>query len=137
MRSVLLSCLILASGVSALNAQQAKAWIRGPAPSVLYIPQLKGGIDSQGVDTIARAVRPTHWKKGLLIGGLIGTVGLGFVGFALCGDLNESGSSCFAPGLGGAALGAVLGGTVGALIGGQFPMRLDAIPAPDSTAVSQ
>jgi hypothetical protein len=81
-------------------------------------------------------VRPTHWKRGLLIGGVIGTVGLGALVYALCESLKDTQESCLGPGLGGAALGAVIGGTVGALIGGQFPKRTDTVPAPDSTAAS-
>lgn len=137
MRSAFLSGLVLASCVSAGSAQQPAAWIRGPASSVLFTADPATGREATAVDTTARVVRPTHWKRGLLIGGVIGTFGLGAFVYTLCEGLKETQESCLGPGLSGAALGAVIGGTVGALIGGQFPKRTDTVPAPDSTAASQ
>jgi hypothetical protein len=81
-------------------------------------------------------VRPTHWKKGLLIGGVIGGLGLGGLAYALCEELRESQESCLGPGLGGVALGGVIGGIAGALIGGAFPKTTEITPPADSTTLS-
>jgi hypothetical protein len=137
MSSAFLSGLILACSVSAISAQQPTAWIPGPAPSVLFDPHTEIRAEPTPLDTTARSVRPTHWKRGLLIGGLIGTVGLGAFVYAFCEGLKETDESCLGPALGGAAVGGLAGGTVGALIGGQFPKHTDSVPAPDSTAASQ
>jgi hypothetical protein len=69
-------------------------------------------------------------KDGLLLGGLIGSVGFGGLLYGLCEGLKETQESCLGPGLGGAALGAVIGGTAGALIGGQFPAQRATLQAP-------
>lgn len=63
-------------------------------------------------DTAVHVPRPTHWKKGLVIGGAIGAMGLGFMVYGLCEGLKETDGSCVGPGLGGAALGAVTGGLI-------------------------
>jgi hypothetical protein len=87
-------------------------------------------------DTAAVRVQPTHWKKGLLIGGVIGGLGLGALAYALCEELRETEESCLGPGLGGLAVGGVVGGIAGALIGGAFPKATEPNPAADSTTVS-
>ena len=66
------------------------------------------------------AVRPNHW----LTGGLIGAALLGVAGVALAAGLCDDDSgvdNCTGPIVGTALLGAGLGFTIGALIGGQFP----------------
>jgi hypothetical protein len=130
----LLLGLGLAFITSSLDAQTHGAWIRGPAPSVLFMERTTAAWRTAARDTTARVVRPTHWKRGLLIGGAIGAVGLGGLVYALCEGLKETQESCLGPALGGAALGAFIGGTVGALIGGQFPQRADSLPVADSTS---
>jgi len=85
-------------------------------------------------DTGVPPARPTQWKKGLVVGGAIGAVGLGFMVYGQCEGLKETDQSCVGPGFGGAALGAATGGLIGALIGGQFPKRSTPEPAADSTA---
>ncbi|HET6777398.1 MAG TPA: hypothetical protein VFH26_00775 [Gemmatimonadales bacterium] len=97
--------------------------IRGPAASVLFTGS-RVTIQADTADTTANP-QPTQWKRGLIIGGVIGIVGLGGFVYLLCKELNESGDSCVGTGLGGAALGAFTGGIIGALIGGQFPKKDD------------
>lgn len=67
-------------------------------------------------------IRPTHWVTGAAIGGTALGLLTGFTAMAVCGmDDSSAGLStglCFVSGLLG---GALLGGTIGALIGGQFP----------------
>jgi hypothetical protein len=135
MRSGFLLTLVLAAGTSTASAQQRAAWIRGPAASVLFTGS-DATREAIGADTTARLVRPTHWKQGMLIGGVIGGVGLsGFV-YTLCKGLSEGRDSCIGAGFTGAALGAVIGGAVGALVGGQFHKNSHIVPAADSTAAS-
>lgn len=137
MRAGSLTGLLLACCLSSVNAQEPAAWIPRAQPSRLFAAVVGIPIEATDVDTTARVVRPTHWKKGLMIGGLIGGAGLGWLVFSLCtGDNETSGNNCLLSTLGGAAIGAVLGGTVGALIGGQFPQRPDTVAAPDSAATS-
>lgn len=137
MRTGLLSGLVFVCGVSTVGAQQPGPWIRPPAPSVLFTAHpAPTGRATAGDTTNAPAVRPTHWKKGLLIGGVIGGLGLGALAYSLCEGLSETQESCLGSGLGGVALGGVIGGITGALIGGAFPKATETIPAADSTAVS-
>jgi hypothetical protein len=135
MGAVFLCSLVLAFVPSA-NAQQwvdiAPAQIR-PTFSALLQPETRTWLDAVAADTSDR--RPTHWEKGLLIGGLIGTVGVGAIAYAFCESFSELGESCLTSGLLGAAMGGVVGGTVGALIAGQFPKRNDTVPAPDSSKI--
>jgi hypothetical protein len=77
-------------------------------------------------DTVAKVIPPTHWKLGLLVGGIAGGLALGYVAYGLCHEDHEIHESCFAPAVGGAAIGAVIGGGLGALIGGQFRKREEA-----------
>ena len=123
--------IVFAAGTATAGAQQPADWIQPPAPSMLFTTA-----KVTAADTAERRVEPTHWKRGLVIGGVAGGVGLGAFLYAFCQGLNESGDSCIDTGLGGAAIGAVIGGTVGALIGGQFPQRDHVEPVADSTAAS-
>ena len=122
MRSGVLFILGFTAGASTASAQQQAGMIQGPAASVLFAGPRT--IPADRPDTTA-SPQPTQWKRGLIIGGVIGAVGLGGFVFLLCEELDESGDSCLGPGLGGAALGAVTGGIIGALIGGQFPKKDD------------
>jgi hypothetical protein len=134
MRTAFLSGL-MACCVSALDAQQPAASIRGPAASILFAAHSPIAGDATAADTTAPAIRPTHWKSGLLLGGSIGAFGLGAFLYSFCEGMKETRESCVPAGLAGAAIGAVIGGTVGALIGGQIP-KTDSLPAADSTAPS-
>jgi quinol-cytochrome oxidoreductase complex cytochrome b subunit len=129
----LTSGFLLASRMSTLSAQQPLKRIQGPASSVLFTAAISAPVASIVPDTAERVPRPTQWKGGLLIGGLIGAVGFGGLVYGLCEGLKETQGSCVGSGLGGAALGAVIGGTAGALIGGQFSQDSATVPA-DSTA---
>jgi len=60
---------------------------------------------------------PTYWLEG----GLIGGIGLGVLSAYESGGLCESSDDCVAGRVTVGTLGAALGFTVGALIGGQFP----------------
>ncbi len=120
-----------------LWAQAGPGSIRKPASSVLFAAVRVSSPLSSRVNTAA-ALPTTQWKRGLLIGGTVGAVGLGASFFALCQGLRETNESCLGTGVAGAALGALVGGTLGALIGGQAHKRTDAtatdtIPANSAT----
>lgn len=130
-----LASLLLATCVAPLNAQEP-ARIRGPASSLLFTASTLPGAETSDADTTAPVVPPSHWQHGLLIGAGIGALGLGAFLYAFCKGLNEGEESCVGSGLAGMGLGAVIGGTIGALIGGQFAERKDTVASPDSTAAS-
>jgi hypothetical protein len=137
MRGGLLAGLAYVWCASTAGAQQPRSWIRPPAPSVLFAAQSAPTVPEAAADTTnASAVRPTHWKKGLVIGGVIGGLGLGALVYSLCEGLRETQESCLGPGLGGVALGGVIGGIAGALIGGAFPKTTETTPPADSITVS-
>src|ERR671926_441204 len=100
MRSRLLSGLAFVCCVSTAGAQQQRAWIRPPAPSLLFTGHPAPSGQATAADTNAPTLRPTHWKEGLLLGGLIGGLGLGGLAYALCEGLRETQESCLGPGLG-------------------------------------
>jgi hypothetical protein len=126
------SALLLGgSRVAELRAQQPSL-IQGPSASILFSADITPKGDTSVPNSAERVPPSTHWKQGLLIGGLIGAVGFGGLLYGLCEGLKETQESCLGSGLGGAAIGAVIGGTVGALVGGQFYQ--DSVPA-DSAKV--
>jgi len=131
MASILRAVCALVLSTQVLLAQNQDGRLRGPSPSPLFAFQSapQAWVPS---DTAAKQIPPTHWKRGLLIGGAVGGAALGFLGYALCHDLSETRESCLGPTLGGAALGAVMGGITGALIGGAFRKHA----RPDSLATS-
>jgi hypothetical protein len=113
--AVLVLALMAAAAPAA--AQAVNRGLRGPGRSQLFAMWPSSPMRF-APDTAPRNIQPTHWKQGLLIGGAIGSVGLGVLGYGLCHDLSESRTSCLGTALGTAALGAVIGGVTGALIGG-------------------
>lgn len=85
-------------------------------------------------DTSTR-IRPTHWVTGAAIGGTALGLLTGLTAAGLCG-MDDTGSDpnqalCFVSGFLG---GALLGGTLGALVGGQFPKHEPWKEEPGATA---
>jgi hypothetical protein len=119
MAPFLLVLCVLVLGTRPSVAQSHGARLHGPGPSQLFAPRPAFPAEARP-DTVVKEIPPTHWKRGLLIGGAVGGAALGFLGYALCHDLRETQESCLGPTLGGAAIGAVMGGITGALIGGAF-----------------
>jgi hypothetical protein len=76
-------------------------------------------------DTIQRQIRPTYWKEGALVGGVVGGVGGAFLGHGLCEMSDEIGRNCTGSLFLGGVLGAALLAVPGTLIGGQFPKHQD------------
>ena len=124
--------LVAAGCALVLIAQTAvvQARVRGPAPSELFAYGARPTPTSG--DTVAKTIAPTHWKTGMLIGGGVGALMLGLAGNELCNDGDGSDDNCFGRTVGSALLGAAVGGTAGALIGGMFRKH----EAADSLATS-
>ena len=110
----LLLILGLIAGASPAAGQAAAG---RPVASVLYSGVNRGPLSfdwcAEPRDSVVRDIRPTYWKEGALVAGLLGAVGGAVLGAAVC----ESGTGCIIAGsLGGALLLAI----PGALVGGQF-----------------
>ena len=114
---VLLFVLLLLTPLSA-EAQEVR-----PSPSAPLLMEaaatgpLQPPVLADTTDSIPRRIRPTQWKKGALIGGLAGGAALAVLVETVCSLGDCGGSATVNAFLGGA----VLGGIVGALIGGQLP----------------
>ena len=119
-RALLVLCVLLLSA-GLMVAQTHRELLRGPTPSQLFAFGTAPAPAAR--DTSTKMIPQTHWKLGLLVGGIVGGLALGYVGYGLCHEDHEIQESCFAPAVGGMAIGAVIGGGVGALIGGQFKKR--------------
>jgi hypothetical protein len=119
--SVRLGFVLLITITTAANAQHGTAGLSGPGPS-----QLWGEVAQQAVtlDSVRPQIRPTHWKEGALVGGVVTGLGLALWVDAWCRG-SESSDDCGGAATGGFVLGAVLGGLTGALVGGQFPKDED------------
>jgi hypothetical protein len=112
--------LLLLTIASTSSAQDAPSRILGPQPSQVRGVVLRGPLEQAFiVDSVERQIRPTHWKEGALVGGIVSGLGLALLIDGLCSS--DSGGNCGSAVAGGLLGGGVLGGLVGALIGGQFP----------------
>jgi hypothetical protein len=120
-------------GFPALCAVQlALVPARLPAQQLSHLPDLSGlsaTLDQEiaarfhpGEPDSVRKIKKTYWVEGALIGGA--TVGVLFAALAggFCGDSdsNTAGGPCWDNVLLGALVGFGTGGSLGALIGGQF-----------------
>jgi hypothetical protein len=115
-----LTLLLVLTMTSISAAQDAPSRVLGPQPSqvrsaVLLAPPQQ----SVSVDSVRRQIRPTHWKEGALVGGLVTGLGLALLIDAFCNS--DSGGNCGGAVSRGLLGGGAVGGVVGALIGGQFP----------------
>jgi hypothetical protein len=74
-------------------------------------------------DTVMRQIKPTHWKEGGLVGGLLlGAFGAWF-GNEICKN-DDVADHCIGPILGGVVGGGAAGFLLGAFVGGQFPKHV-------------
>ena len=121
--SVLL--LITITITTAAGAQHATARLSGPGPSQLRSLGVRGPLEqSFTLDSVRGTIRPTYWKEGALIGGVVTGLGLAFLADGLCSSSDTS-DDCGGALTGGFLVGGVLGGLAGALVGGQFPKAED------------
>lgn len=115
--------LLLITITTAASAQQGSTRIAGPGPSPVLGVAARGPLQQSFVlDSVRRDIRPTRWKEGALIGGLVTGLGLALVMDGLC---SSDTGNCGGALAGGFLAGGLLGGIVGALIGGQFPKADD------------
>jgi hypothetical protein len=75
---------------------------------------------TEPADSIDRAIRPTYWKEGALVGGLVGAVGGALLGAAICRHSEVADKSCAGSTVGGALISGLVLAIPGALIGGQM-----------------
>lgn len=116
-RSARLVCLLLALALAATPGQAQSATLPELRPR--FSPLFAAPPAAR--DTVAR---PTHWKTGALVGG-VAMGGLGLVSaWALTGDTDSYRGDNRALTIIGATLGsAMLGATIGMLLGGLFPKQ--------------
>lgn len=115
---------------SAQRLPQRPVAVHGPRP-LLHYAVMSSPVRASAPDTVN--IRPTHWKTGALIGGLIGGAALAYLMNGFC-ELSETATrSCGRYAIGGFLLGGTFGGTIGALIGGAFPVdnAASGTPPPD------
>ncbi len=105
--------------------------IVAPAPARQFTPANRG-VSASLLPSQARSdgrqsalVRPnaatTHWVEGAAVGGILTGLFTSAMLNGLCRASDTGNAHCSGATLGGFAMGAIVGGTVGALIGGAFP----------------
>ena len=123
MRALLIAVVYLSLGPSA-GASQARPF--GPASSPLFVATsttaLRTTFSAEHGDTARLEIQETYWKKGAVIGGVVGALSGLLLVQAVCGLSDDSGHGC--PTSGTLLMAMVGGGSLlaipGALIGGQF-----------------
>jgi len=118
--SAFATLLLVLAVTSTSGAQDAPARIPGPRPSQIRGATVLGPPrHAISVDSVRRHIRPTHWKEGALVGGIVTGLGVALLINGLCSS--DSGGNCGNAVVVGLMGGGAVGGIVGALIGGQFP----------------
>jgi len=126
LREIVRATLFLILGTSlGITPAAGQLPVRRPVPSVLFSSpaRMPLGIAAANVpaDTLERDIRPTHWKEGAFVGGLLGGGGGGLLSAALCRSSEQAGKDCTGSTVSGFLVGALVLGLPGALIGGQIP----------------
>ena len=120
MRETLLLFIGLAIWASPAAGQTSRP---APVASIVFSGSARGPLSvawsSEPRDSVVRDIRPTYWKEGALVGGLLGAVGGALLGGGFCRMSDDVGKDCTASTVVGAVGGAVLLAIPGALIGGQ------------------
>jgi len=93
--------------------------LASPSLVVLRVDGSPERIPATAVDSLW--VHATHWRRGALIGGAIGGIGLGAIAAALVHATCESASGCN-------DVGGVAGGVTGGLVGAAFPTWQRRVP---------
>ncbi|OLD95407.1 MAG: hypothetical protein DMD31_14330 [Gemmatimonadetes bacterium] len=102
--------------------------LASPSLVVLRVDGSPERIPATAVDSLW--VHATHWRRGALIGGAIGGIGLGAIAAALVHATCESASGCNDVGgfFVGFLMGGVAGGVTGGLVGAAFPTWQRRVP---------
>jgi hypothetical protein len=121
--------LVLLGSLFWAARSSAQTSLSGPAASVLFsgLPRSSIGpaLWQAQQDTVQAQIRPTYWKEGALVGGVVGALGGAWLGHGLCKYSEEFEKNCTGSLFVGGLLGAALLAIPGALIGGQFPKNDD------------
>lgn len=134
LRWLLTVCALSTLLVDSARAQaQVITWppLSQLSSSSLYIGRPADPLDphllaAASSDTVAREIKPTHWKEGGIVGGvLVGGFGA-WLGHEICRNSEVGG--CTGALVGGALGGGLIGFLTGALIGGQFPKHPKSAP---------
>ena len=121
--SARLSFLLLMTLPTAAGAHHTPIGIAGPRPSEVLGVVARGPLrQSFALGSVRREIRPAHWKKGALIGGVVTVLGFAVLSDGLCRDSEQDCRGAVPAALLG---GGLVGGLVGALVGGQFPKTED------------
>lgn len=114
---------------SARAQTQAVTWppLSQLSASPLYVDRLPTPLDhhllaGEPPDTVVRQIKPTYWKEGGLVGGVVSGIFFAWLAHGLCTYYDESSNrNCGLKLVAGAVFGGGLGFGLGALVGGQFP----------------
>jgi hypothetical protein len=99
------------------QSEAGRLW--GPRSSQLFGAKPPPGMMLVLGDTIPRPIRPTYWKEGAIVGGVVlGLLGAAFGG-GMCAYADQR-QNCTGATLGGVLVGSLTGVSLGALLGGQF-----------------
>jgi hypothetical protein len=120
--SARLCLVLLLTLTTAAGAQHPPTGIAGPRPSEVFGAVSRGPLrQSFAPDSVRREIRPTHWKEGALIGGVVTGLGLAVWLNGWCHDSDD----CRGVVPASLVAGGLVGGLVGALVGAQFPKTED------------
>lgn len=100
------------------NAHQLTPAGRGVSASLQPSPER---LDRRHSATVRPNSATNHWVEGAAVGGILTGLFAGAMVNGLCRSSDSGNTNCSGATLGGFAMGALVGGTVGALIGGAFP----------------
>ena len=122
--------LVLVSSLLWAARSSAQTSLSGPASSVLFNGPQRSPMGSMAwelrQDTVQAQIRPTYWKEGALVGGVIGALAGAWLGHGVCEMSEEFEKNCTGSLFLGGVLGTALLAIPGASIGGQFPKNEDA-----------
>jgi hypothetical protein len=99
---------------------------QSPWPALGLSPRLAAAVESSkplALSGVPPSIRPTYWKEGAVIGGILGGALGVLAGGGLCGQSEEPNKHCAGSMILGGMVGALLLGIPGALVGGLFPKR--------------
>jgi hypothetical protein len=130
-----LRCVLVICAVSMLLFDRAEAQGRAvswpplsqPGASSFYAPgpatPLRARLAAERSDTTIRQIKPTYWKEGGLIGGVVSGVLVGLFAHGMCTYDEGNTRNCGLALISGVVIGGGMGFSLGALIGGQVPKQ--------------